>query len=105
MGRASKLIVCAMVFVGLLLAGAPSFALDEGASETGEAVMLSTAAMGYDSLDVEGHSGYSTEYIFGMTKGVMRSTLTPVLKPAALIFTVPLDIAFLPFAALAGLLR
>ena len=58
-----------------------------------------------DSVDLESHGGYSTEYIFGMTKGVMRSTLVPALKPVVLLFTVPLDIAFLPFAAIGGFFR
>jgi hypothetical protein len=58
-----------------------------------------------DSVDLEDHGGYTTEYIFGMTKGVMRSTLTPALKPVVLLLTVPLDIAFLPFAAIGGFFR
>lgn len=58
-----------------------------------------------DSLNLESDDRYSTEYIFGMTKGVMRSTLEPALKPPVLILTVPLDIAFLPFAAIGGFFR
>jgi len=58
-----------------------------------------------DSLELETHGGYSSEYIFGMTKGIMRSTLTPALKPVVLVLTVPLDIAFLPFAAIGGFFR
>lgn len=58
-----------------------------------------------DSLNLEDNQGYSTEYIFGLTKGVMNSTLQPAFKPAVLILTVPLDIAFLPFAAIGGFFR
>ena len=58
-----------------------------------------------DTVDLEDHSGYTSEYIFGMTKGIMRSTLTPALKPVVLLLTVPLDLAFLPFAALGGFFR
>lgn len=58
-----------------------------------------------DRVDLESHGGYTGQYIFGMTKGVMRSTLVPALKPVALLFTVPLDIAFLPFAAIGGFFR
>lgn len=58
-----------------------------------------------DTVDLESHGGYTGQYIFGMTKGVMRSTLTPALKPVVLLFTVPLDIAFLPFAAIGGFFR
>lgn len=62
-------------------------------------------AMAADSLDLEDHGTYSGEYVFGMTKAVMRSTLTPALKPAALIFTIPLDLVTLPFAVVGGFLR
>lgn len=58
-----------------------------------------------DTLEVEEHGGYTSEYIFGMSKAIMRSTLTPALKPAVLLLTVPLDIVFLPFAAIGGFLR
>lgn len=58
--------------------------------------------MAYDKLDVEDRQGYNSEYIFGLSKGIMKSTLVPALKPFFLIFTAPLDLAFLPFAALAG---
>ena len=58
-----------------------------------------------DSLNLEDNQGYSSQYIFGMTKGVMNSTLEPALKPVVLILTVPLDIAFLPFAAIGGFFR
>ena len=62
-------------------------------------------AMAADSLDLEDHGTYSGEYVFGMTKAVMRSTLTPALKPAALIFTIPLDLVTLPLAVVGGFLR
>ena len=55
-----------------------------------------------DSLVLEDRHGYSSEYIFGMTKGLMNSTLEPALKPPLLLLTVPLDIVFLPFAAIGG---
>ncbi len=58
-----------------------------------------------DTQSVEDHGGYTGEYIFGMTKGLMRSTLEPALKPVFLIFTVPLDLVFLPFAAIGGFFR
>ena len=46
--------------------------------------------------------GYNSEYIFGMTKGVASSTLHPAIKPVCFIVTVPLDLVFLPFAAIGG---
>jgi|LWDU01.1.fsa_nt_gi hypothetical protein len=62
-------------------------------------------AMAQDTLDLEAPGGYTNEYVFGMTKAVMRSTLAPAVKPMALIFTIPLDLATLPFAVVGGLFR
>lgn len=54
------------------------------------------------SIDMRDDDYYDSSYIFGMTKGVANSTLTPALKPLVFILTVPLDIALLPFAAIGG---
>ena len=89
-----------------VLAAAPAFAFAPSQPEAEpsiEAVQTwSPYVMAYDKLDVEDRQGYSSEYIFGMTKGIMKSTLVPALKPFFLLFTVPLDLAFLPFSAIAG---
>lgn len=45
---------------------------------------------------------YNSDYIFGMTKGVANSTIIAALKPVFFLVTIPLDIAFLPFAAIGG---
>ena len=82
-------------------------------SENGAFVGVSTSSefpgvgnrMAQDTLDLEAHGGYTNDYVFGMTKAVMRSTLAPAVKPMALIFTVPLDLATLPFALVGGLFR
>jgi hypothetical protein len=62
-------------------------------------------AMAQDTLDLEADGGYTNEYVFGMTKAVMGSTLAPAVKPMALIFTIPLDLVTLPFALMGGLFR
>jgi hypothetical protein len=62
-------------------------------------------AMARDTLDLEASGGYTNEYVFGMTKAVMGSTLAPAVKPMALIFTIPLDLATLPFAVVGGFMR
>ena len=67
-------------------------------AETVPALMLK------DALVLEEREGYNSEYIFGMTKAVLNSTLHPALKPAVSLVTVPLDLVFLPFAALLGAL-
>lgn len=45
---------------------------------------------------------YNSDYIFGMSKGVAESTMIPAIKPLFFLITIPLDIAFLPFAAIGG---
>jgi hypothetical protein len=54
-------------------------------------------------VELETHEGYYAGYIFGMTRGVAWSTISPVLKPLLFVLTVPLDIVLLPFAAIGGL--
>jgi hypothetical protein len=54
-------------------------------------------------VELETHEGYNASYIFGMTRGVARSTITPAVKPLLFVLTVPLDIVLLPFAAIGGL--
>ena len=46
---------------------------------------------------------YNTEYIFGVTRGLKDQNIPPWCEGTAWIVTVPLDIANLPFTALAGL--
>jgi hypothetical protein len=45
---------------------------------------------------------YNSDYLFGMTRGVAHSTMVPALKAPLFLFTIPLDIVFLPFAAIGG---
>lgn len=108
--RHSRLVglVALLAFVAF---ATPVFAAPEAAGGSGEPAVWDegrpplATPVARDSVDLESHGGYTTEYMFGMTKGVMRSTLTPALKPVVLLFTVPLDIAFLPFAAIGGFFR
>ncbi len=46
---------------------------------------------------------YNTEYLFGVTRGLMDQNIPPWCEGAAWVVTVPFDIANLPFTALAGL--
>jgi len=46
---------------------------------------------------------YSTDYLFGVTRGLEDEVMPIWCERAAWIVTVPFDIANLPFAALAGL--
>ena len=45
---------------------------------------------------------YSTDYLFAITRSVSESTLVPAAKVPLYLFTVPLDVAFLPIEAIAG---
>jgi len=103
-GAGLRSLVLLIVAAACLAAGpASAFSPSEPDTSIEPAVQTySPYVMAYDKLDVEDRQGYNSEYIFGMSKGIMKSTLVPALKPVILLFTVPLDLAFLPFAAVAG---
>jgi hypothetical protein len=46
---------------------------------------------------------YSTDYLFGATRGMEEQDIPILCRRAAWIVTIPLDVANLPFAAAAGL--
>ncbi|MEZ4333759.1 MAG: hypothetical protein R3F35_18545 [Myxococcota bacterium] len=46
--------------------------------------------------------GYNSDYIFGITRSLARSTMVPAAKAPLFLFTVPLDLAFLPFELIGG---
>ena len=77
---------------------APSAVLDPAVSNLQLAQASGKHSQGADLRD----EGYNTQYLFGMTKGIIESTLNPGLKPLMFIFTIPLDIVTLPFTAIAG---
>lgn len=45
---------------------------------------------------------YTTDYLFGITRAVSESTLVPAAQIPLYIFTIPLDVAFLPIELVAG---
>jgi hypothetical protein len=53
-------------------------------------------------VQLEERQGYNTDYLFGMSRALANSTVSAWAKPVLFIFTVPLDIALLPFAAIGG---
>jgi hypothetical protein len=57
----------------------------------------------YEPAPVEEKGWYNSSYIFGMTKGVARSTMHPAVKAPLFLLVVPLDIVISPFAAIGGL--
>ena len=103
---ATKLKTTSLIAIlAALLIATPAMAVGGDAAGKGSSSSADYApyVLGADTLDLEEDSrGYSTEYMFGMSKAIRRSTLEPALKPAVWILTIPLDLAFLPFAALGG---
>jgi len=57
----------------------------------------------YRPMEPEQESWYNSSYLFGMTRSVAGSTMVPAAKVPLFVLTVPLDLAFLPFAAIGGL--
>jgi hypothetical protein len=57
----------------------------------------------YQPVPPEEQSWYNGSYIFGMTRGVAASTMVPAAKVPLFVLALPLDIVFLPFAAIGGL--
>lgn len=45
---------------------------------------------------------YNSDYLFGISRSLARSTIVPAAKAPLFLFSVPLDIVFLPFAAIGG---
>ena len=45
---------------------------------------------------------YTTDYLFAITRSVANSTLVPAARLPLYFFTIPIDTAFLPLAAIAG---
>jgi hypothetical protein len=57
----------------------------------------------YQPREPEEKSWYNSSYIFGMTRSLAASTISPAGKAPLFVLTIPLDIVFLPFAAIGGL--
>jgi hypothetical protein len=56
----------------------------------------------YQPREPEEEPFYDSDYLFGITRAVTNSTMVPAGKVPLLLLTIPLDIAFLPFAAIGG---
>ena len=57
----------------------------------------------YQPLEPEEKSWYNGSYIFGLSRSLASSTIVPAAKAPLFVLTVPLDIAFLPFALIGGM--
>ena len=48
-------------------------------------------------------SGYNSDYLFALSRGLAGSKLSPAIKPVIFVVTVPLDVVLFPFALIGGL--
>jgi hypothetical protein len=114
--RESPLVLAVLVallcaYASPLYAGAPSVDASSPSQLDGAGVLLAQAdeepAEGkleprYKPREPEEKSSYNGSYVFGMTRGVADSTIHPAVKAPLFLFTIPLDIVLLPFAAIGG---
>jgi hypothetical protein len=45
---------------------------------------------------------WKNDYVFGITRALVKSTMVPAAKGPLFLFTVPLDLVFLPFTLIGG---
>mgnify|MGYP007059391096 CR=1 FL=1 len=57
----------------------------------------------YQPAPPETAASWSNAYIFALSRGLANSTLHPAARAPLFLFTVPLDIALLPFGLVGGL--
>lgn len=56
----------------------------------------------YEPVPPKPKGSYNSDYIFGLTKSVADSTMATPVKVLLFPLTIPLDLVFLPFAAIGG---
>jgi hypothetical protein len=99
-GAAGIALVIALASPALVAAGQPQAGLTQLAQAGGtERPELEPR---YQPVPPEETGGYNSSYIFGLTRGVADSTIHPAVKAPLFFLTVPLDLAFLPFATIGG---
>ena len=90
-----------LVAAALGMFSASTAAADTRTSATHRTTAEHAGSVGSPGLDMRDDE-YNSDYIFGMSKGVANSTIHPAVKPLLFVLTIPLDLAFLPFAAIGG---
>lgn len=81
---------------------------DEGGEEAGEMESDEAPRGGkleprYKPREYGPEPWYNASYIFGITRTIANSTMVPAAKVPLFVLSIPLDIVFLPFAAIGGL--
>jgi len=94
-----------------LLTLATTGAAPRGALADPEQAMVVAQAQGteprelqprYEPAPPEEKSSYNATYVFGLTRSVAYMPWSPAAKTPLFLFTLPLDIVLLPFAAIGG---
>ena len=56
----------------------------------------------YEPVPPEPKSSYNSSYVFGLSKGLADSTISPAGKAPLFLLTVPVDLVLLPFTIIGG---
>jgi len=100
--RPISILLGSLFFVlGLQLAAATAASAETRMQATYDTSVEAPAVEVTSALDMR-DDAYNSDYVFGMTKGIANSTMVPAVKPLFFLITIPLDIVFLPFAAIGG---
>ncbi len=100
-GVLSSALCVILVAAAFVLFSTSTAAADTRTSATHRTTADHGGSDGRPGLDMR-EDEYNSDYIFGMSKGVANSTIHPAVKPLFFVVTIPLDLAFLPFAAIGG---
>lgn len=106
-------IICRTALAALLAAPlAPAPAARAQTAAASHAQEISVAQAGgteprdlqprYQPVPPEPEGWYNSSYIFALTRSLAASTIHPAAKAPLFLFTVPLDLAFLPVATIGG---
>lgn len=95
--RRNRFLVLAVLLASIAFA-APAFAQAEGGGDASGGQM--TLA---DYEQAQDTGGYNSDYLFALSRGLGDSPMHAAAKAPLFIFTVPLDIVLLPFAAIGGI--
>ena len=93
-------VLCAMIAVlGISLFASTPVGADNRQGATYENSASEPA--GSPTLDMSDDE-YNSEYLFGLSRSVAGSTMNAGVKTLFFVFTIPVDIVVLPFAAIGG---
>ncbi len=106
-GRLPALSMTVLLCLVALSLGAGACASDGGTADSSQTAAADDDGSGkleprYQPREPVPEPFYNGDYLFAMSRGVANSTIHPAGKLPLLVLTIPFDIVFLPFAAIAG---